>query len=92
MKLKKVRYNTKRQLTLLIQRDGSTVRVLLQSETKIKLCFTSLEYYYSNLDVLFVNMVDYNELMEMMMNSIYEEAIKQYKMIYNKEISLGLSG
>jgi hypothetical protein len=88
MKLKKAKYYTKRQLTLLIHKDGSTVKMLLHSYSRIRLCFTDLDNYYSNLDILSSNMVYYNEIMDMMINSIYDEAIKKYKMIHNKEIIL----
>lgn len=88
MKLKKAKYHTKRRFTVLVHRDGSTIKILLHSDSKMKLCFTNLDYYYSNIEVLLSNMVLYNELMDLMMNSIYDEAKKQYKMIYNKEISL----
>jgi len=71
----------------LIHKDGSVVRVLLHSDTKVKLCFTSLDYYYSRLDNL---LAYYNELLNMMMHSIYYEARDQYRMIYKKDFDLGL--
>lgn len=86
MKLKKKRNSIPRNLCLLIHKDGTALNVFLHNSFKVRLCFTDLEHYYSNLHILFSNMNYYNEIMESMINSIYDEAKKKYKQLHNKDI------
>jgi len=88
MKSVKSRYHTKRRLTLLIHRDGTMKKILLYGTFKIRLCFTDLEHYHSNVHSLSDNLVYHNHILNLMMNSIYDEARKKYKMVHNIELRL----
>lgn len=87
MKLHKLKYNTKHGLTLLIHKDGTMKQILLSGIYKTRLCFTDLGYYYSNINSFPSNLIYHNYIITLMINSIYDEARKEYKDLHNEEIT-----
>ena len=86
MKLHKLKYNTKHGLTLLIHKDGTMKQILISGIYKTRLCFTDLGYYYSNINSFHqFNLSWY--IITLMINSIYDEARKEYKDLHNEEIT-----
>src|SRR5690606_42117343 len=87
MKLHKLTYNTKHGLTLLIHKAGTMTQSLLSGIYKTTLCFTDLGYYYSNINSFPSNLIYQNYILTLLINSIYDEARKEYKDLHNEEIT-----